>query len=190
MAQDDPQAATPIADRIIPLPAECIVEPRSAESLIALATPTGEASPAATPPAPDIPFGAFAGTPADAETAAGYTDFIRLFWACNNTGDIARILPLLTDDEIRQGFFPEDLIFFAQPAEGTPEPLLEEEHAAIFAILGIQELADDRVGAYVVVDTPFDPLPVEVNYMIATETPDGWRLDEFECFDAMGGYCA
>jgi hypothetical protein len=76
------------------------------------------------------------------------------------------------------------------PGLDAPAPRHREEHAAIFAILGIQELADDRVGAYVVVDTPFDPLPVEVNYMIAIETPEGWRLDEFVCFDAMGEYCA
>jgi hypothetical protein len=126
----------------------------------------------------------------DAETSAAYTAFIRLFWACNNANDFARILPLLTDAEIRRDLLPEDILFFAEPVDGTPVPLAEEEYAAIFAILGIEELPDGRVGAYVVVDTPPDPLPVEVNYMIAVETEQGWRLDEFVCFDAEGGYCA
>jgi hypothetical protein len=188
-AQEGTPVATPTADRIVPLPSECTVTPRSSDSLLKLATPEAGAA-TATPAAPAIPFGAFAGTPVDAETAAEYTAFIRLFWACNNTGDITRILPLLTEDEIRQSFLPEDIIFFAQPLEGTPVPFTEEELASIFAILGIEDLGNAQVGAYVVVDTPSDPLPVEVNYMIATETPDGWRLDEFVCFDAVGGYCA
>ena len=189
-AQEATPPATPVADRIVPLAADCMVEPRPAESLIALATPTTDGTPTATPAAPEIPFGAFVGTPADAETAAEYTAFIRLFWACNNTGDITRILSLLTDEEIRQGFLPEDLLFLAEPAAGTPVPLTEDELAAIFAILGIQELAENRVGAYVVVDTPNDPLAVEVNYMIAIETSQGWQLDEFVCFNESGGYCA
>jgi hypothetical protein len=180
--------ATPTADRIVPLPSECTVAPRSPKALQQLATPEPRDA-TATPAAPTIPFGAFAGTPVDAETAAAFTAFIRLFWACNNTGDMSRILALVTDQEIRQAFPAEDILYFAEPAEGTPVPFAEEELGVIFAILGIEDLDDDRVGAYVVVDTFFDSLPVEVNYMIATETADGWRLDEFVCFDAVGGYC-
>ena len=190
-AQDGTPVAPPTADRIVPLPSECTVTPRSPESLIQLATPEAVAATATTTPAaPAIPFGAFAGTPADAETAAAYSTFIRLFWACNNAEDITRIMALLTDEEIRQAFLPEDILFFAEPAAGTPAPLTEEELATIFAILGIEDLGNERVGAYVVVDTPHDPLPVEVNYMIATETAEGWRLDEFVCFNEVGGYCS
>jgi hypothetical protein len=189
-AQEGTPAATPTADRIIPLPEECMVEPRSTESLMALATPTNDATPFTTPAVPEIPFGAFAGTPADAETAAEYTAFIRHFWACNNTQDMSRILALVTDEEILRSFPPEAILSFTEPAQGTPVPLAQDELSVIFAILGIEDLGNERVGAYVVVDTYFDPLPVEVNYMIATETAEGWQLDAFVCFNEAGGYCA
>lgn len=64
-----------------------------------------------------------------------------------------------------------------------------EEQTAVYAILDVERLADGRVGAYVIVDTPFDPLPVEINYQIAVETDDGWRLDEFICFSGEGRLC-
>ena len=191
-AQNDatPAAGTPVAGEVLD-PALCTVEPRSAAELLALATPAASpATPAATPAAPEIPFGAFAGTPADAETAAAYTAFIRQFWACNGHPEFSRVLALVTDEEVRQAFAPEDLVAMAQPAEGTPEPGAELEPITLFAVLGIEVLPDGRVGAYSVVDTPFDPLTVEVNYLIAVETADGWRLDEFVCFNEVGGYCA
>jgi hypothetical protein len=191
-AQNDatPAAGIPVAGEVLD-PALCTVEPRPAEELLALATPVASpAAPAATPAAAEIPFGAFAGTPADAETAGAYTAFIREFWTCNGYPGISRLLALLTEEEVRQVFAPEDLVAIAQAPEGTPEPGAELEPITLFAVLGIQELPDGRVGAYSVVDTPFDPLTVEVNYLIAVETADGWRLDEFICFNEAGGYCA
>jgi hypothetical protein len=191
-AQNDatPAAGTPVAGEVLD-PALCTVEPRSAEELLALATPAASlATPAATPAAPEIPFGAFAGTPADAKTAAAYTAFIRQFWACNGHPEFPRVLALATDEEVRRSFAPEDLIALAQPVEGTPEPGAGHDPTTLFAVLGIEVLPDGRVGAYSVVDTPFDPLVVEVNYLIAVETPDGWRLDQFVCFNEVGGYCA
>jgi hypothetical protein len=191
-AQNDatPTAGTPVAGEVLD-PALCTVEPRPAEELLALATPAASpATPAATPATPEIPFGAFAGTPADAETAAAYTAFVRQFWACNGHPEFSRVLALITDEEVRQAFAPEDLVAIAQPAEGTPEPGADSDPTTLFAVLGIELLSDGRVGAYSVVDTPFDPLVVEVNYLIAAETADGWRLDEFVCFNEVGGYCA
>jgi hypothetical protein len=185
-----PEAGTPVAGDVLD-PALCLVEPRPAAELLALATPAASpATPAVTPATPEIPFGAFAGTPADAETAAAYTAFIRQFWTCNGHPEFSRVLALLTDEEVRQAFAPEDLVAIAQPAEGTPEPGAGPGPTTLFAVLGIELLPDGRVGAYSVVDTPFDPLVVEVNYLIAVETADGWRLDEFVCFDEAGGYCA
>ena len=192
-AQNDatPAAETPVAGEVLD-PALCTVEPRLAEELLALATPAASpATPAATPAAPEIPFGAFAGTPADAETAAAYTAFVRQFWACNGHPEFSRVLALVTDEEVRQAFAPEDLVAIAaHPAHSTPEADAGHAPTTLFAVLGIEVLPDGRVGAYSVVDTPFDPLVVEVNYLIAVETADGWRLDEFVCFNEVGGYCA
>jgi hypothetical protein len=91
---------------------------------------------------------------------------------------------------VRQAFVPEDLVAIAQPTEGTTEPGADSDPTTLFAVLGIEVLPDGRVGAYSVVDSPFDPLVVEVNYLITAETADGWRLDEFVCFNEVGGYCA
>ena len=191
-AQNDatPAAGTPVAGEVLD-PVLCTVAPKPAAELLALATPAASpATPAATPAAPEMPFGAFAGTPADAETAAAYTAFVRQFWACDAHPEFSRLLALLSDEEVRQAFAPEDLVAIAQPTEGTPEPGAGGDPTTLFAVLGIEVLPDGRVGAYSVVDTPFDPLAVEVNYLIAVETADGWRLDEFVCFDEAGGYCA
>ena len=185
-AQNDatPAAGTPVAGEVLD-PALCTVEPRPAEELLALAAPAASpATPAASPAAPEIPFGAFAGTPADAETAAAYTAFVRQFWACNGHPEFSRVLALVTDEEVRQAFAPDDLVAIAQPTEGTPEPGADSDPTTLFAVLGIEVLPDGRV------DTPFDPLVVEVNYLIAAETADGWRLDEFVCFNEVGSYCA
>ena len=189
-AQDaTPPAGTPVAGEVLD-PALCTTDPRPADELLALATPAAApATPAATPDAPEIPFGAFAGEPTDAETAAAYTAFVRQFWACN-AAELPRLLALLTDETVRRDFPPGLLIELAQPTEGTPEAGEGPGPTTLFAILGIEVLPDGRVGGYSVVDTPFDPLVVEVNYLIAVETADGWRLDEFVCFDEAGGYCA
>ncbi len=63
------------------------------------------------------------------------------------------------------------------------------ERTALFAILDLERLPDGRVGAFVVVDTAGDPLPVEINYQIAAETAAGWRLDDFICFSEVGQLC-
>ena len=189
LAQDATPAAEQRAGEVLD-PALCTAAPRSPESLLAIATPTADASPAATPAAPEIPFGAFSGTPAGAETAAAYTAFIREFWTCNGSADILRVLALVTDEELRQSFAPEDLLALAELVEGTPEAGEAPAPITLFAVLGVETLPDGRVGAYSVVDTPFDPLSVEVNYLIAVETAEGWRIDDFLCFDESGQFCA
>jgi hypothetical protein len=59
----------------------------------------------------------------------------------------------------------------------------------LIAILDVEVLAPGQVGAFVIVDTFGDPLPTEVNYYILVETDAGWLIDEFICFDAVGGLC-
>lgn len=186
LAQD--ATPSPGVDRaaFVPSPEECTVEPREAASVAALATPTAATSAAIEEP--EVPFGATDGEPADPETAAEVSAVIRESWACLNGEDYARFLALLTDREAAFALPPELLL---QVAVGlsTPEAPAPDQQTAVFAILDVEQLPDGRVGAYVVVDTPFDPLPVEINYQIAAETAEGWRLDQFICFAAEGGLC-
>jgi hypothetical protein len=183
------QEATPAGtDRaaFVPAPEECTVEPRSAESLATLATPS-----AATPAAMgelEIPFGAPDGEAADPETTAAVTALIRQTWACLNAGDYARFLALMTDAEAARSLPPELILETAAGAAPVAAGPLDEQ-TAVYAILDVERLPDGRVGAFVMVDTPFDPLPVEVNYQIAVETDDGWRLDQFICYSGEGSLC-
>jgi hypothetical protein len=72
---------------------------------------------------------------------------------------------------------------------GTPEAVPPAEQTALIAVLDVEVLAPGQVGAFVIVDTFGDPLPTEVNYYILVETDTGWLIDEFICFDAVGGLC-
>lgn len=188
------QEATPAADvpsdrtAFLAAPAECVIGVRLPADVNALATPLAGGAAAASPVAADdaIPFGAPDGEPADAETAAAVTAIFRQTWACQNGGLWPRFFALLTDDEVRRNFSPEDVTnLLAQP----PVELPEEEQTAVYAVLDVEILPDGRAGAYVVVDTVGDPLPVEINYMIALETEAGWRVDGFICFSDTGGLC-
>lgn len=184
------QQATPPAktDRasFVPEPQECTVEPRSATSLANLATPI-----AATPIVmadPVVPFGAPDGEAVDPGTSAEVTALIRQTWACLNAGDYARFLALMTDPEAARSL-PPGLILETAAGEAPPVAGPAETQTAVYAVLDVERLPDGRVGAFVVVDTPFDPLPVETNYQIAVETDEGWRLDQFICFSGEGGLC-
>ena len=201
------QEASPTPGGNVPAPEECVIEPRAAESLLSLAAPiaatpeldnTGTPAAAAGPPVLAVPFEAPDGEPVDAETATAVSAVIRQEWACGNAMDTARQLNLYTDEFLRQAWPPEFLAAVAagnsitvmgEIVPGPPVALPPAEQAALFAVLDIERLADDRVGAYVVVDTYLDPIPVEVNYMILRETDAGWKVDGYICFSAEGQHC-
>lgn len=187
------QEATPVTTgdgRDIPDPAECTVAPRTPESLASInATPvTGGTPDERTPPA--VPFGAPDGTPAGPEDAAAITAAVRTEWACLNANDFPRTFALYTDDLLRRLLPPEELAdLMAPPAEGTPAALPVVEQTALFAVLAIELLGDNRAGAFVIVDTFGDPLPVEVNYYVLVEQDGVWLMDDFLCYAGDGTYC-
>lgn len=182
------QDATPFAstDReafIVPVD-ECSAEPLTAQEVTDIVGADTETSPAAAE-LPEGPFGAPDGDPADPETAAAVTSVIRASWACQNAGDWPRFFAILSEDEIRREFGPNAINFARQPV--APYPI--DQQTAVYAVLDVEVLSDGRVGAFVIVDTPGDPLPVEINYQIAVETEEGWKLDGFVCFTGAGTVC-
>lgn len=194
-AQEASPAALPADGRDVPGPEECRVEPLTPASLLALATPAAEpGSPTLPPPRP---FGAPDGDAVDAATAEAVTALIRQEWACLNGNDEPRVFALYTDDLVRRLLGSEGIVALAAGSAAapggsgpaTPTAFPPNEQTALFAVLDIERLEDGRVGAYVVVDTFGDPLPVEVNYYLAVETDRGWLLDDFLCFDAAGRPC-
>ena len=116
------QDATPHADDLVtPDPAECMVEPRSLESLLAIRATNDAGTPLAAPPStlfatPGIQMPE--SEPADQETTEAVTGTIRELVACENAGDLRRMFALYTDNV---------LIEFE-----TRDPLTEEERIAQF----------------------------------------------------------
>ncbi len=163
------QEATPGAGAdlfpITPDPADCTVEPRSADELLALwYGPGGSAVAAATPAAETdateitIPVG----SPADDATTAAAVATVQDVFACFAAGDALRAYALFTDDLARQ-FGPEPgtpreeaEAFLAAPLEeATPEGEGEAvggdaAEGQIVAVTDVMELADGRVGAFAV----------------------------------------
>ena len=170
----------PAADEfpISPDPADCQVEPRTVDELIALwygpggsavATPAEEA--AATEVS--IPIG----SPADEATTADIVATVREVFACFETGDFLRATALFTDDLARifgpgPGVSEEDARAFL----AAPEPATEAEASLIVAIADVMVLADGRVGAFVVDRSADDG--THVGYVVLEHQGDRWLADE------------
>ena len=157
--------------------ANCQVEPRSADELIALwFAPDG--SPIAAPADEEEPSEVTIplGEPADEETVAAIEAVVVEVFSCFAAGDFGRATALFSD-ELTASFGPE-LGVGEQEArdflEATPEP--EAEEGRILAITDVMELADGRVGAFVVEQTEGDP-PLS-SYAIFVQEEDGGLVDE------------
>jgi hypothetical protein len=141
---------SPVAGLDVPAPAECTVQPRSADELRALfreveATPvldSAEASP--TPAVPPT------GAPADEQTVAAINATWRQYLACINRSDQSRMFALLSDDMVRHQFVvdiafgvTEDALFAYLSA--TPVPLPPDQSAPFVPLEDVRVLSDGRV---------------------------------------------
>ena len=162
---------------VVPDPAACEVEPRTADELIALwFTPDG--SPIAAPAEEEEPSEVTIplGEPADEETMAAIEAVVIGVFSCFEAGDFLAATALFSD-ELAASFGPE---FGADEAEAREflempaEP--EEGDERILAITDVMVLADGRVGAFVVDQAGDDP-PLST-YAIFVEEGDGWLVDE------------
>jgi hypothetical protein len=138
------QDATPAADFVVPDPAECMVVPRTIESLIAIVT----ADPAATPQPLEDLTRQDVGEPADAATTAAVTAMVREAIACANSGAELSRLAFFTDAAIAR-FQAEDpitadqvRIFFG----GTPVAAPVEQQVGV-RVSDVRRLDDGRVVA-------------------------------------------
>ena len=194
-AQDATPAAGATQFPITPDPAECMVEPRSADELLALwydaeGTPIAAATPMAQQATSvTIPLG----PPADEATAAAVAATVSEVFACFEAGDALRAYALFTDDLARQ-FGPEPgtpreeaeaFLAGGFPEEATPEATPEGDalggevaESQIVAVTDVMELADGRVGAFVVtreageLDTVFLALERAGDRLLADELVD------------------
>ena len=171
-AQDATSAAYPLA----PDPADCRVEPRSVESLMAAVGTPAAGEPAA--PASPTPFVRPQGQPADAATTAAVVATLHQVFACANAADFLRIFALYTDDYLRvflagTPMNEEVIAYFA----ASPVPLPEAERRIIVRIEEVEILPDGRAGVVVVLDEPADPRTEEPDYVFLERVGDRWLVD-------------
>jgi hypothetical protein len=135
-----PATRTPAAaDVIIPDPAECIIVPRAAEELAALAaSPDPAAVDALAATWIDAALFVPEGVPADAATTAAVVETYRLMVACFNAGNDLAAYALWTDDALRQ--------IAAQPPTDAPTPVPDKERSA-FRVTEVRVLPDGQVVA-------------------------------------------
>jgi len=192
LAQDGTPAAGAAEFPISPDPADCTVEPREADDLLALwYGPDGSPVPAAASPVAEeatsvtIPLG----PPADEATAAAAAATVSEVFSCFEAGDALRAYALFTDDLARQ-FGPEPgtpreeaeaFLAGGLPEEATPEGGAaggDVPESQIVAVTDVMELEDGRVGAFVVtreageLDTVYLTFEREGDRLLADELVD------------------
>ncbi|MDP9367399.1 MAG: hypothetical protein M3Q03_03830, partial [Chloroflexota bacterium] len=164
---------------VTPDPAECQLEGRSVEELLAInasATPTASA-PATT--TVEIPLG----DPADEQTINAITATMRGLFACIHAADPLRAYSFYSEDYLRRGAAEnampeEDLreVLEAGRRETGDAVVPAEQRITILAITDVLELDDGRVGAFVVIDHPIYGLFTSYNTFVHEH--DRWLIDE------------
>ncbi len=163
---------------ITPDPADCQVEPRATEELLALwYTPEGSPIPAATPMMDATSVTVPLGPRADETTTAAVTAVASEVFSCFAAGDFARATALLTDDLTRSfggepGTTMEDARAFIE-ASLVPESMDEPDQ--IISVSDVMELSDGRLGA-IIVDRSMGQQ--DAVYVILEQQGDRWLVDE------------
>jgi hypothetical protein len=172
------QGGSPVPGLDIPSPAECTVQPRSADELRALfrevaATPVLD-SPVASPTPAVAPTGA----PADEQTVAAVNATWRQYIACINRGDQARMFALVSDDMVRRQFVVDIAFGVTEDAlfaylSGTPVPIPPDQSAPFIPLEDVRVLNDGRVA----VTGPGENGRGDVRIFI--KEGDRWLLDDW-----------
>ena len=177
--ESTPEAGTTVFP-LVPDPADCEIEPRPTDELLALwFTPEGSPIPPATPmmggdaTSVMVPLG----PPADEATRTELTAVISEIFSCFAAGDFARATAYFSDDLTRSfgaepGATMEDVRAFL---EATPMPEALGEPSQIVAISDVMQLSDGRIGAIVVESVGGQQDSV---FAIFEHQGDRWVVDE------------
>jgi hypothetical protein len=182
-AQDDQEEANRVLS-----PELCQVEPRAEADLIALfglEAASADEAPVIQRAEIAIPLG----QPASGEVIQGITEAIRMFFACNNAGDVPRTTALLSESGILRfyGFGPRDEALdqqFRAWAAGETTPREENEYIRLVAVTDVSVLADGRVAAFVINNEPLlPPRGPETLLFVFSQAEDGsWLIDDYYDF--------
>ncbi len=177
--------ATPNADSLVVTPEECDVEPRSVDSIRALAglgQPRTVGGGIIEPPFEDqLPQG----PAADEAIVAAVTAAEREYRACLTARDFPRLLALLTDErggELLAELSDEDKRLLLD-GQWTPQP--GPERMALFPLRDVRLLPDGRVGAIVEYGfgPPNPPRQFDGSHFQTYKLVDGrWLIDEANPF--------
>jgi hypothetical protein len=177
----EPRSIPTVAAVVIP-PDECDVAPRTIESIRALNTGGTPADPAMAGPGDmphenDLPQG----TSVDPATVDAVAAVQRKWVACQNAGDLPRLLALETDAAVRQ--FVVELVDEWDAILAASLPLPMDQRIALFPLRDARLLPDGRVGAIVEWASADDPFRVDVSLFVVYEQVDGrWLIDETRPF--------
>lgn len=178
LAQEGTPESGGMSFPITPDPADCQVEPRATDELLALwYTPEGDPLPAATPMMDATSVNVPLGPPADEATTAAVTAVASEVFSCFAAGDFARATALFTD-ELTRGFGGEPGTTAEQARafiEASPVPEPMDEPDQIISVSDVMELSDGRLGA-IIVDRSMGQQ--DAVYVILEQQGDRWLVDE------------
>lgn len=168
-----------------PAPELCTVAPRP--------TPIWDGTPAVGVDIPPVtvagPFTPPTGEPVDDGVAAAVEQTITESIACQNAGDLGRMLALFSDNAVR-AFFTGPRGYSAADVDATVEagaaPRPEDQWLRLDGIEGIRLLDDGRVGAMVYTSLG-EYVYVDFVYLVRGTTPDGterWLIDDSVAIDS------
>lgn len=166
-----PAAESQAQDSRFPVaPEDCTIEPAPMPQ-------PGETGNLATPAPAPSPLVADSGTPAEDETIEVVSDRIAMAIACQNAGDVLRMLANFSERWIADRFRGYDLVFYGrfQEAALDPEPLPTDERIALGAIEEVREQVDGRVTA--MVTTRVQGAEQVSLVVLVEEEPGDWVID-------------
>ncbi|MFT4037708.1 MAG: hypothetical protein QM692_05975 [Thermomicrobiales bacterium] len=168
--------------RVVP-PAECVVDPRSADELVALLGLDAEG--VQKPAEPEI--AAPLGQNLDSEASVPIKEAVREVIACLNAGDIGRAAALMTDHGVLRNYWSltetPELRAATQErlAAATPRP--EPAQIRLVTTTDISVLPDGRAIAFVVINNPVAAQPGPETLLFYFANVDGeWKLDDLVDF--------
>jgi len=176
LAQDAPSQIGPMT----PPASACMVEPRTAEELVALFAIPTDPIPASTTATIAL------GKPADAAASQKVTELIFQAIACLNAGDFGRFFALLTDHAIVT-IFPWVADELATEESATqvmaPDPVPARYMQTILGIGSISLLPDGSYSAALVVLDPNAGEQPTALILNVVENDEVWRIDSAIDFD-------
>jgi hypothetical protein len=150
-------------------PEDCVIEP------IAPPQP-GEAGDLATPSPTPTPLTAERGVPADDTVVQAVTERIEMAVACQNAGDVLRMLANFTDQWVRDRFAGYDLVFYGRFMEAieNPEALPEDERIELVGVVDVVVLDD---GAVIATVTTRSHGQEQTSLVLLAEESGDWLID-------------